>query len=347
VKDNPVVRAPLRFAAMLYDMLLRMRNRYYDRPSAPRRAPVPVVSVGNLTVGGTGKTPLVTWLASRLLDAGRKPAVVSRGYRGTAGRGPRVVSGGDGPTCGAEECGDEPYLLAESLPGLAVVVGRNRAAGAETAARLGCDVVILDDGFQHRRLARDLDIVLLDADSPFGNERLLPAGPLREPLVALARADLVLITRSHPDHKCEDIRRVVRRYNASVPILRADHRRIGFFDAAGRQVARPRRALVFCGIGNPGSFRSDVEAEGVEIVGFEPRRDHHRYDSSDLASLRSRASALDAALLTTEKDRVRLPSEAGQTTGPPVLTLRIETRPFEADRLDAAVHRALEAGPDR
>jgi tetraacyldisaccharide 4'-kinase len=332
---------------LLYGLAVRMRNRHYDRSSAVQRAPLPVVSVGNLTVGGTGKTPIVAWLAGRLRDHGRKPAIATRGYGGTVGHGPVVVSHGDRPPRDARECGDEPVLLASIMPEVPVVVGSDRAAGAEAAARLGCDVVILDDGFQHRRLARDLDIVLLDAGDPFGNGRLLPAGPLREPPSALARADLVLITRSRPHEGGADVERVVRAYNADAPILRAGHRRVGFFDAAGRPAVRPRRALVFCGIGNPACFRADVEAEGVEIVVFEAGRDHQPYDGRDLRRLRSRASSLEAVLVTTEKDRVRLPRSEDDEAQPPLLTLRVEAEPFDPGRLESALRRALEGSGRR
>jgi tetraacyldisaccharide 4'-kinase len=327
----------------VFGAVLRLRNRYYDRPSAVRRARIPVISVGNLTVGGTGKTPIVAWLARRLTEAGRRPAVVSRGYGGRAGRGPRVVSRGSGPDCAADECGDEPYLLASTLPGVAVVVGHDRPAGADAAADLGRDVVLLDDGFQHRRLARDLDIVLLDAAKPFGNGRLLPAGSLREPPSALARAGLVLVTRSGPGAVPVEIERVVRSFHRDVPILRAGHRRVGFFDGDGRRVESPRRAVLFCGIGSPEVFRRDVEADGVEVVAFEPGRDHRRYDAADLARLSARAASLGAVLITTEKDRVRLPGKLAEREARALLTLRIEAEPHDAERLLEAVQRALAA----
>jgi len=343
--DNPIAQLPLRAAALLYGALVRARNRYFDREGVGHRARVPVVSVGNLTVGGTGKTPLVAWLATRLQQAGRKPAIVSRGYRGTVGRGPRVVSRGASLSCGPDECGDEPYLLASTLPGVPVVVGADRAAAADAATDLGSDVLLLDDGFQHRRLGRDLDIVLLDSGRPFGNERLLPAGTLREPVAALARAGLVLVTRSEPDQRHPEIERIVRRHNGYAPILRCGHRRLGFFDSSGHEVEPPRRALVFCGIGNPAAFRADVEAQGVEIAGFEARRDHQRYLVSDLKRLDARAAALSSVLVTTEKDRVRLPDIDGEPSR--VLTLRIEAWPFEPERLMDEVQAALSGGTTR
>jgi len=164
--EHPALVALLSLPSLIFGAAVRLRNHLYDRPGASRRAPIPVLSVGNLTVGGTGKTPLVAWLARRLREQGLTPAVVSRGYGGTAGRGPLVVTQGGEPNCGAEVCGDEPFELARMLSGVVVIVGSDRLAGAEEAARQGADVVILDDGFQHRRLARDLDIVLLDSSNP-------------------------------------------------------------------------------------------------------------------------------------------------------------------------------------
>ncbi len=339
--SHPVVSLPLRIVAAAYGAVLRARNRYYDRPASVRRAPTPVLSVGNLTVGGTGKTPMVGWLVGQLLALGSKPAIVSRGYGGTAGRGPRIVSEGRGPLCDAAQCGDEPYLLARSLAGVPIVVGSDRWAAATAAARMGIDVVVLDDGFQHRALARDLDLVLLDAGDPFGGSRLLPAGLLREPLCSLRRADLVLITRSLPGESHDTIERVVRQHNREAPVLRAGHRRIGFFDAAGRAAQPPARVVAFCGIGNPSSFRSDLESEGVEIVGFEAQRDHHPYRAAEVRRLQSLAASRDAVPVTTEKDRVRLPEEVNGGDGPPILTLRIEAEVFDPEPLLAAVRRVL------
>ncbi len=341
---HPAARLPLLALAWLYGGAIRIRNRYYDRPSASRRAGVPVISVGNLTVGGTGKTPLVWWLAGRLLDEGHKPAIVSRGYGGRAGRGPLLVSRGAGPLCGPAECGDEPYLLASILDGVSVIVGSNRTAGARAAAASGHDVVILDDGFQHRRLARDLDIVLVDAGEPLGEERLLPAGRLREPLLGLARADVLLISGCRRGETLDSVERLVRSHNLRAPILRTGYRRTGFFDAAGRRAERPGRALAFCAIGNPARFRRDLEDEGIEIADFESWRDHHRYGRAELARLRARAFELNAVLITTEKDRVRLPPFEREGTSVPLLTLRIEADPFDPQPLLAAVRGAVQGG---
>ena len=326
--------------AGIYGILIRLRNEIYDRSWGTTRAGVPVISVGNLTVGGTGKTPLVAWIARLILSEGFRPAVVSRGYRGSAGRGPLLVSEGSGPLVGPGVAGDEPYLLARTLPEIRVVVGSDRVAGAQEAHRAGAEVVILDDGFQHRRLARDLDIVLLDAEEPFGNFRLLPAGPLREPLRALARADIIVITRWHHGQSVGELQRSVRRHNSRCLIARAVVHRVGFVDPTGNPIPAPRKALAFCGIGNPRGFRSDLEAEGLDLVGFRAFADHHPYSITEMRALTEEARRLEVALVTTEKDLVRLPIAAGRGS-PRLAALRIESRIEDGETVRAAVRAML------
>jgi tetraacyldisaccharide 4'-kinase len=344
VPHEPGHIALLLLPAAAYGGAVRLRNRYYDQKSSAMRASLPVLSVGNLTVGGTGKTTIVAWLVRRLQEWGHCPAVVSRGYGGKAGRGPLVVSNGGEPLVGPDRCGDEPYLLAKSLHGAKVVVGSDRHAGADAARAMGADVVVLDDGFQHRRLARDLDLVLLDAAGPFGNYHLLPAGSLREPISGLKRADVVLITRSRPAESFVVLERVVRRYNATCPILRSSHHRLGFFDVAGTRVARPPKAVAFCGIGNPASFLSDIEAEGVEVVAFRPFPDHHPFSAEEWRELVRSADEHDAALVTTEKDLARLSSSPAAAAFGRLCSLRIEAMIHDADILLDAVRTALARG---
>lgn len=340
--EHPAVVALLTVPAWIYRGAVQLRNRRYDRPGAVRESAIPVVSVGNLTVGGTGKTPVVAWLAARLREMKRRPAVVSRGYGGRAGRGPLLVSDGSGPSCSAAECGDEPFLLARFLDDVPIIVGSDRVAGAELARRRGADLVLLDDGFQHRRLGRDLDILLLDAGHPFGNQRLLPAGPLREPLSGLRRADVIVVTRCGAGDSVALIENVVRLHNTRAPLLRAGHRPVGFFDEPGRSVSRPERALAFCGIGNPAGFRTDLETLGVELVDFVSYADHRPYSGEEIEGLRRRAFRLGAVLVTTEKDRARFDPPTREPQDVPLLTLRIEAEIFDAERLLARVAAVLE-----
>ena len=321
LSENPALVALLTPASWLYAGAIRLRNHRYDRPGAAERVGVPVVSVGNLTVGGTGKTPLVGWLVRQLQQRGLRVAVVSRGYGGDAGRGPLVVSEGHGPMVSPARCGDEPYLLARTLPDALVIVGSDRAGSARAALRLGARVIVLDDGFQHRRLARDLDIVLLDGARPLGNRRLLPAGTLREPASQLSRANLIVATRCSSGESLRAIESEIRRHNASAPVLRAIDRARGFFDRRGAPVAAPTRAVAFCAIGRPAAFRHDLEAQGVELVSFHPFRDHHRFTPRELQELSRMAERHHAALVATEKDLAR---QAGEPWTAEPIALRIE-----------------------
>jgi tetraacyldisaccharide 4'-kinase len=260
-----------------------------------------VISVGNLTVGGTGKTPMTIWLAQRFATSGKKTAVLSRGYHPLPQRS-RAVAGSEIPP----GWNDEAALLHERLGDtVAIGVGANRfAKGGELESR-GVECFILDDGFQHLQLARDLDIVLLDATNPFGGGRLLPAGRLREPISALRRADIVVITRSEHAPAAEAI---IQRHT-SAPIFYARTELLGIETygrppgATNNQPAGKQKCLAFCGIGNPSAFFDDLAKWGIQFVGHATFRDHHLYTEADLSELESRALAAGAgALLCTEKD---------------------------------------------
>ena len=255
-----------------------------------------VISVGNLTVGGTGKTPMVLWIAQRLLDEGKAAGILTRGYRGT--------KGSEGATS------DEVELMKARLgERIAIGVGAERyARGLELTAR-GIDWIVLDDGFQHLQLARDADVVLIDAMNPFGGGRLLPAGRMREPKTALARADVIVVTRSE---RAPAIEASVRR-ETSVPIFYAQTRLDGVRllrkDTPGEQVAdaRARRWFVFCVIGNPAAFVADLREWGFQLAGPRFFRDHHRYTQAEMDEIAVQARAAGAdGILCTEKDRFNL-----------------------------------------
>jgi tetraacyldisaccharide 4'-kinase len=288
----------------------------------------------------------VAWIAQRLRGFGLVPAVVSRGYGGTAGAGPLVVSTGEGPRVNARTCGDEPHLLARSLKGVIVIVGADRIEGARSAAAAGAGAVILDDGFQHRRLARDLDIVVLDARAPFSDGRLIPLGSLREPPAALRRAQLVVLTRVGEHEPASSAIEAVRRAGYSGTIVRAGHRSTGFTDATGAKREAPKRALAFCGIGDPGLFRADLASAGVMTAGFHAFRDHHPYTIAGWVALIAEAKAKNVPLVTTEKDLSRLEAAAGASlAGAEVAVLRIEAIVWDEERLLDAVRGALVAHP--
>ena len=339
-------RAGLRFASLPYSAAVRARNLAFDYGwKEIADAGVPVVSVGNLTCGGTGKTPIVADFCRRLARAGRRPAVLSRGYRSLPGEG----------------ANDEKLLLDGLLPGLPHVQNPDRAAGARAAVREhGAACLVLDDGFQHRRLGRDLDVVLIDATAPFGpgtlnrpscRGRQLPAGLLRESVGGLRRAGLILLTRT--DAVTDDERAAVETVLADrvpetpvVPVAFAPSHLIAP-DGARRPAGwtRGRRIAAFCGIGNPAGFRATLDGLGAETVRFEPCADHHAHTPTQVAGLLRRAAASGAeAVLCTEKDLVKLRTGpfAGFEPELPILAVRIAaTYPLGDEEVREALTAAL------
>jgi tetraacyldisaccharide 4'-kinase len=276
-----------------YGTAVRVRSRAYEMGLLrPKRLDARVISVGNLTVGGTGKTPMVLWIAQRLLEQGKRVGILTRGYRGTTGP--------DGPTS------DEVQIFKARLGDqVAIGVGADRFARGNDLTVQGIDWLILDDGFQHMQLARDVDIVLIDATNPFGGGRLLPAGFMREPKAALRRADIIVITRSS---RAPAVEAAVRR-ETNAPIFYArpwlDSVRSLARPAPNAEVkeARLRKWFAFCGIGNPAAFVSDLREWGFQICGPRFFRDHHRYTQQELDALAKQARAAGAdGLLCTEKD---------------------------------------------
>jgi len=277
--------------------LWRLGGWWRGRGVVPYRAPVPVVCIGNLTAGGAGKTPMVAALLARLVAQGRNPHVVSRGHGGRLARlgsvGPHRV---DPDRDRHEEVGDEPLLLAALAP---VWVARDRAAGVRAAAAAGAGLILMDDGFQNPSVVKDRSILMVDAGTGFGNGRLIPAGPLREPVAGgLARADAVVLVGTGAERAA-----AVGRWPglAGAVAARLVPRRTGL-SLAGVAV------LAFAGIGRPGKFFATLRAMGAEIVEAVPFADHCAYPPVVLRRLQRRALAEDAMLVTTEKDAVRLPA---------------------------------------
>ncbi|MDD3249073.1 MAG: tetraacyldisaccharide 4'-kinase [Smithellaceae bacterium] len=305
-------RAILHLGALIYRLIVYFRNRLYDRQVLKSvRLACPVISVGNLTVGGTGKTPCVIGLAKMLTRHGYRPAVLSRGYGGQNSGPVRIVSDGANAERSAAETGDEPLLLARSLPGVPVITGAKRALSGQTAiGRFNADALICDDAFQHRQIFRDINIVLLDAERPLGNGHLLPRGELREPAESLRRADCIVLTRA--DKAGPTPAHIARIVDASdIPVFRASHR---FREVIGPDggVLPPehlhgRKVCAFCGIAKPASFRKILLEAEAEILSFVDFPDHYVYNRNDLEALRRHFSAQNAdCWLTTEKDAMRL-----------------------------------------
>jgi tetraacyldisaccharide 4'-kinase len=277
-----------------------------------RRLDCPVISIGNLTVGGTGKTPAVELAAQTLTRLGRRVAIVSRGYRRHS-NGIQIVADTAALRLDPADAGDEPFLLARRLPGVAVVVGANRYEAARLAVeRFGATAVVLDDGFQHRTLAKDVEIVMIRARNPWGNGQLLPHGPLREPLSALSRASLVVAAGAERAEDLDEIHQAVGRHAPGVPVIAARYVPVECWEASQLRPESParlagRRLVAFAGLASPEGFSRTLETLGVDVARFEAFVDHHWYSHGDLAALDARAEALDAeGLVTTEKDWVRL-----------------------------------------
>ena len=296
-----------------YRGLLASREWLYARGVLASRAlDCPVVSVGNLTVGGTGKTPAVELAVRTLRELGHRPGVLSRGY-GRRSQGVQVVADATSIRLDAEDGGDEPYLRARRLPGVPIVVGSNRfEAGTVARERFGITALVLDDGFQHRTLSKDLEIVMARAVNPWGNGRLLPGGPLREPLAGLARAHVVVATGARRAEDAAEVRASVERLAPGVPVLTAVHEPTECFEASAMRFVPlsalgKTRLVAFAGIGAPDGFSRTLRDTAVDVTAFEPFADHHWYTREDLARLERRAADTGAeGVITTEKDWVRL-----------------------------------------
>jgi tetraacyldisaccharide 4'-kinase len=297
-----------------------------------KRLPCRIVSIGNITLGGSGKTPATIALAEEAKKRGFSPIVLTRGYRGKA-KGPCLVSissrqyaVSSDKTVSTVYCllstaefGDEPVLMAERLKDVPIVKCADRYKGgmfaikhlsAESSHLTAKILFILDDGFQHWGLFRDKDILLIDGTNPFGNRRLLPFGPLREPISAIKRADIIVITRGEGKGGGRLLEEI-KRYNAKAPIFFAEHRPLKFIRMTGDTMplewAKDKRFFGFCGIGNPESFRETLLSVGVELTGFRTYRDHYRYTSSDMQTIIRDAERGSAEwIVTTEKDIMRL-----------------------------------------
>jgi tetraacyldisaccharide 4'-kinase len=305
----------LRVAETPYSWAVQLRNRRYDRNGdVIHRLDVPVISVGNLTLGGTGKTPMVAWLAKWFQQAGRRPAIVSRGYRS-----------------GLQEVNDEALELAQRLPDVPHVQNRDRVlAGRQAVARHGSDIIILDDAFQHRRLARDLDVVLMDATEPFGFEHVFPRGTLREPLCGLARADVVALSRANlldaPQRSM--IRQRVEQLAPTAQWMEIVQTPRHLLNCSLRtrplDALRGARIAAFCGIGNPAAFRQTLQQCGFDLAVFRPFADHHAFTRRDAELIAESATAAEAtAIICTHKDLVKFAED--QLDEIPLWALAIET----------------------
>jgi tetraacyldisaccharide 4'-kinase len=313
-------RLGLSAASLPYGLAVRLRNFAYDRGwLRTHRVGVPVISVGNLTAGGTGKTPCVEYVARHYRARGLRVAIVSRGYGSGGGRN------------------DEALVLEENLPDVPHLQGADRVRWAWAAVEeLDSEVLVLDDGFQHRRLARDLDLVLLDATDPWGEGRLLPRGLLREPDSGLRRAGIIVLTRCDQAGDLDCLHEQVRRIAPGVPVVETRHQPLDLIDSDAIALPlgslRERPVAAFCGIGNPEAFRRTLLDLGADLRAFRVFADHHPYCRDDIEDLHRWAEGLPAGgmVVATQKDLVK------------VRLLRLGDRPLAALR----VRLTVEAGRD-
>jgi tetraacyldisaccharide 4'-kinase len=307
-------RAALSAASGFYAVGYKAKRAMYALGLArPRSVGARVISIGNITAGGAGKTPATIYFARKYSAEGLRVAVVSRGYgRATHMDLPLAVSDGGEILLSPEESGDEPYLIAKKVSGVPVVVCAKRVKGAEFAIeRYGAEIILLDDGFQHASISRDEDVVVVDCTNPFGFGRLLPRGLLREPMIALERATRFLLTHADEcDH--EDVIRTLNQINPAAEILRSRHRpvRLTTLGGDGGETLgsiKGKKALAVSSIGNPRAFEATLESIGVDVARFLRFNDHHWYDAGDIERIRGAAREADAAyIISTEKDGVRL-----------------------------------------
>jgi tetraacyldisaccharide 4'-kinase len=295
----------------IYARFLEARAKRYASGKTPSfRLAHPVVSVGNITLGGTGKTPFVQFLASYFRAQGRRPAILSRGY-GRRSRGLVIVSEGSGPRVAPDEGGDEPVALARRLEGVPIVVAERRVDAGRAAEKLGVDLHLLDDGYQHLALERDVNLLLLDAQNPFGGGRFPPFGRLREPLSALRRADAFVLTRSESSGVEPSLTKALADQNADAPIFTARIRPDGITDEKGADVPpegiRESAVVAVCGVAQPASFDRTLSDLGIAAHARLTFPDHHFYGPRDVSRIAAAASSTGSrAILTTEKDAVKL-----------------------------------------
>ena len=292
-------RLLLSAASLCYAIPVAVRNFFYKRGILKtHKVGAVVISIGNITTGGTGKTPLVIWLCDFLQKKNIEPSVLTRGYK-TGRKGIDI---------------DEPAVILQNCPTTQVVVNPDRVAGAALAIeKFGSHVLIIDDGFQHRRLARDIDIVTIDAAEPFGFNKLLPAGLLREPVKSIARADAVVITRSDQvqAERLAEIEKKILEIKADLAIARVIHKPVSIHTPGGREISideiKGKKIFAFCGIGNPGGFFDTIKNCGAEIKGSEIFDDHHHYTEEEIRQISRKAIECGAEFtLTTEKDWTKI-----------------------------------------
>ena len=365
-KKNGFIAGILKFfllmLSFIYAAVIRILKFFYFLK--PRRLGCKVISIGNITLGGTGKTPLVQMLATELKQKGHKVAILSRGYKRKNKRYTCLtdkqalyVKPASPPACRQgraggryEDMGDEPYMLSRRLIGIPVVVNKDRLKAAKTAiSDFGADTLILDDGFQQWRIKKDLEIVAVDAVCPFGNSRMLPRGILREPLSCLRRADILVITKINLASNTQDTKDTLARLNPRALVVQAGHKPLGFYklgDLSGNmflpdEFSKKQVSLV-CGIADPASFEKLISQMGIEVGLTFRFTDHHNYTQNDINKIVNLCKQKGINnIITTEKDSVRLSAISYQLSAISYFVLRIESQILEYETFFNRVHSLL------
>jgi len=304
-----------------------------------------VISVGGITLGGVGKTPVVELVVNMLAKNGKRVAVLSRGYGRVGGSDIKLVSDGKEILCNVEEAGDEPYLLAKNMKSTVVFVGRNRyETGRTSEEKFNVDTVVLDDGFQHWRLHRDINIVVINASSPFGNGYVFPRGNLREPYKCLERADCFIITKIDMIKDAGIIKKRLLDVNKSAQVITTIHKPVCLENIVGEEqldveCIKGEKVIALSSLGDPVSFENTLEHVGAEIVEKIRHPDHHWYSKDDIDNIQARQKALNAKfIITTQKDAVRL-QRVETYYNPSLLIIRIEVEIISGiDRLEKLIN---------
>jgi len=329
-----ILLTPLKW---LYGIIVRTRNFCYDfRICKQVELPCPVISIGNIVVGGTGKTPTVVSIARLLQETGYKAAILLRGYGRKSSEKISIVSDGERCLCSRTESGDEAYLLAQQLNAIPIIVGKNRIDTGKIAYdRFNCDIILLDDGYQHRKLIRDIDILTIDATQPYGTGSLLPIGTLREPISSLKRANIILFTRVDLSHTPIDhLKNEINQQVPNTPILESIHQPESLYELGNPNTTdnnthtiqfndlEGKRLLAVCGIGNPDAFKTTLQNFNPEFIELLAFPDHHIYADSDIEKIIQQAKHVKAEwVVTTQKDEDKLSALPQHI---PVVVLAIE-----------------------
>lgn len=316
----------------VYSIIIKLRNLLYDKKIfKTHHHKAIVISIGNITTGGTGKTPLVIWLYNYLVEKNTKCAILTRGYKADQKSNPSQIEPGKTKTAAYT---DEPAILSESCPKSQVIVNPDRVAGAgEAIEKYAAEVLVLDDGFQHRRLARDLDIITIDATQPFGYNKILPAGLLREPVDSLKRAGAVVLTRCDqiPAPELNKIESRLQAVNPDIIIAQSVHKVSGAKSIDGKSInnenLKGKKIFAFCGIGNPNAFLNTIKTLDAELTGTKIFNDHYQYTDTSLAEIYELAGLSKAELiLTTQKDWTKIRHFKPQIKDLPLTYLIIEIK---------------------